>query len=54
MKVPVDINDILVIVGLSSVGYGLWQIYPPAALIIIGCALFVMGMRGSRGEGKVK
>ncbi len=47
-KIPIDFNDILVLVGLSSTGYGIWQIYPPAALIAIGCVLFVMGMRGSK------
>jgi len=51
----VDMDDVLVLVGLGLLGYGIWMIYPPAALIAIGlvsCSLGVMGSRMRRRNGK--
>jgi hypothetical protein len=40
-----ELNDVFWIAGLSAVGYGVAQIYPPAAWIICGAALFWMGVK---------
>lgn len=36
--------DLLIIAGLSSVGYGVWQFSPPVAFIVIGSILFCLGL----------
>lgn len=38
-----DVRDALAFGGLGLVGYGLHMIYPPAAFIGIGAALFWLG-----------
>jgi hypothetical protein len=38
-----DLRDFLAFGGLAMVGYGLHLIYPPAAWIGIGAALFWLG-----------
>jgi len=49
----VDLTDLFILCGLAMAGVGIWQIYPPAALIIIGTVLFLLGLLGSmRGSGK--
>lgn len=40
-----DLRDAFVFGGIALVGYGLGQIYPPAAPIAVGSALFWMGIR---------
>lgn len=45
----VDVNDFIASLGLGMIGAGLWMIYPPAALIIIGAVLFIIGLLRSRG-----
>lgn len=46
-RVPVpDVRDVLVFGGLAVVGVGVWWIFPAAALIVIGAALFALGIRG--------
>jgi hypothetical protein len=37
-------NAILILSGIGLVGYGAWQIYPPAAYIVVGIAVFWMGL----------
>lgn len=37
--------DILIVVGLGCAAMGLWLIYPPAALILAGAGLCVIGLR---------
>lgn len=41
----VDLRDAFVFSGLALVGYGLFSVYPPAAFIVVGAALFWMGAR---------
>lgn len=39
------LRDTLAFGGLGLVGYGVYAIYPPAAFIVIGAVLFVLGVR---------
>lgn len=41
-----DLADVFVFGGIALVGYGLYCIYPPAAWIVTGAALFWLGLRG--------
>lgn len=44
-KLPrLEIKDALVFGGLGMIGYGMWQIYPPSALIVVGGIFFVIGL----------
>lgn len=43
LAASIDLRDVFVFGGLAMVGYGLYLIYPPAAWIGIGGALFWMG-----------
>jgi hypothetical protein len=42
-------NDLLcglaMLLGLALVAVGVWQVYEPAALIVVGLALFIAGWR---------
>lgn len=40
-----DLSDGFIIGGLVMACVGVWQIYPPAALITVGVALFWLGIR---------
>lgn len=40
-----DLNDLFVFAGLAFACIGIWQIYPPAAWIGAGTALFWLGTR---------
>lgn len=44
----IDVDDILLVIGISMAGTGIWFIYWPAALIIIGLTCVFLGIRGSR------
>jgi len=35
----IDLQDVQLVVGVSSLGYGLHCVYPPAAFIVIGSLL---------------
>ena len=41
---PIDGNDLLVVVGLGMVGAGLWMISVPLALCVVGGLLLVGGL----------
>lgn len=41
----VDLRDVFVFGGLLLASAGLWQIYPPLALVASGVALFWLGVR---------
>lgn len=43
----VDRRDLFVFGGLASMGYGIGQIYAPAAWVVVGAIVFLIGMRGS-------
>lgn len=44
-QVDVDFRDAITFGGLALAGYGLHAVYPPAAWIICGAALFWLGVR---------
>lgn len=41
----VDLRDVFVACGLGAIGYGIGQIYPPAAWIVIGAVILILGIR---------
>jgi hypothetical protein len=41
-----DLNDIFVLAGLGILGWGVWWVYPPAAVILLGAGLVWWGFRG--------
>lgn len=41
----IDLRDAITFVGLAAACYGLYQVYPPAAWIVGGAALFWLGVR---------
>lgn len=43
-----NLADLFVFGGLGCVCYGAWLVYPPAAWIIGGAALFALGWLGTR------
>lgn len=38
-------QELLAFGGLAMIGYGLYLVYPPAAWIVVGAALFYIGAR---------
>ena len=44
-RATVDLRDIFVFGGLAAMVYGIAQIHVPAAWIISGSALFLLGLR---------
>lgn len=41
-----DISDALTIAGLGALAYGLHAVYPPAAWIVTGAILLLVGLAG--------
>jgi len=48
LKKIFDIEDMLTVGGIGMVGAGIWFIYWPAALIIVGIFCASLGVMGSR------
>jgi len=46
------IVDILGAAGISSIGYGCWLIYPPAAFLCVGSLVLVLAVAAGRNIGK--
>lgn len=44
------VRDVLVIVAVTSVGYGLWIIHPSAALIGVGLITLIGLANGSKNK----
>lgn len=40
----IDFTDGCIYSGLASVGAGVWMIYPPAALIVVGVLVLGLGL----------
>lgn len=38
-----DLSDLSLIIGLIMLFVGIWQVYPPAALIVVGALLVSFG-----------
>lgn len=47
-----DGKDVFLFGGLGLSGYGLWQIYPPSALILVGGVFFAIGVFWYMGGSK--
>jgi hypothetical protein len=43
----VDRNDVVTVLGMGLLAGGLWMVYPPAALIVVGLALITFGIFGA-------
>lgn len=39
-----EVKDVFVFGGLGLAGVGIWQIYPPSALIVVGGIFFALGI----------
>lgn len=50
----IDLYDVLAIVGLGAMGYGLSMISVPAALCVVGGVLLLVGMLGAWWKGARK
>lgn len=48
MRLLEYLDDVLVIVGTALVGVGVWLIYPPAALIVVGAVMLAIGLYVAR------
>lgn len=48
MRLLEYLDDVLVIVGTALVGVGVWLIYPPAALIVVGAVMLAIGLYAAR------
>lgn len=44
------LNGLLVVGGIGTASYGIWQIFPPAAYIFLGAALVWMGLPEKPGK----
>lgn len=44
------LNDLFVAAGAGLFCYGIWEIYPPAAMILAGAGMVWWGITGSRKE----
>ena len=49
-KVIEVIREVFIVAGFVMVGYGLYQIYPPAMFVVCGAALFLMGIPKQGGN----
>ena len=44
-----DIKDVMAVAGTASIGWGLWQIWPPLAFVVVGGILLGVAVAGARG-----
>jgi len=47
-KFDIDMNDLYVLAGIGLFVWGVWEIYPPVAKILLGAGLVWWGITGSR------
>lgn len=45
-------KDVFLFGGLALAGYGVWQIYPPSAMILVGGVFFAIGLFWYMGGAK--
>lgn len=52
----IDIYDIIIILGILLLGFGLWLFNPVVSLCVIGVLLILLGIKGAstikKGGGK--
>jgi len=51
-RVWIEGKDVFLFGGLALSGYGVWQIYPPSAMILIGGVFFALGLFWYMGGAK--
>lgn len=39
-----SMNAAFIATGLGAIGYGAWQVYEPAAFVLVGAIVFWMGL----------
>lgn len=49
---PLDLADIILLVGSGSVFYGAFLIYQPVAYVLLGVGLIYLAIRMERGKGE--
>lgn len=42
------LDDGLAVTGTALIGVGLWLIYPPAALVVVGAIMLLVGLYAAR------
>ena len=51
MREP-DFNDFMILVGLGTLGAGLWMLAPWLALVALGIILTALGLYGAYAKGR--
>lgn len=46
------LDDLMLLAGVASICFGLWQIYPPAAWIFCGAALIFIALASAKTKAK--
>lgn len=46
-----DAADAMTAFGLALMFYGLWEVYPPAAFVVVGAVLSVLGIAAAIRRG---
>jgi len=44
------LDDALAVTGTALMGVGLWLIYPPAALVVVGAVMLLVGLYAARAS----
>ncbi len=44
LQCPFDSSDLLIAIGLFMLGIGLWWVYPPCSLIVVGSIIVWVGV----------
>jgi hypothetical protein len=48
----IDIDDIIALIGAGLIGWGLYEIFMPAAIIFAGIILILIGIARTRMSGE--
>lgn len=49
-----DGSDILILIGMILISYGLYLIWLPLIPVVIGALIFMIGLMGAWRKGKIK
>ncbi len=47
----IDVYDALAMIGLILLGTGLWLVWPPVSLIVVGAIMLIVGTVGAARQG---
>jgi len=45
LRTVIALRDLFMFSGLTGMFYGIWQVYPPAAWVVVGAVLFWLAVR---------